>query len=204
MVYSLNITLTAEQVDLLHKTNSKIAISKPVQNGNPDFAWLQFSPFQENQVVWEDKYWFYASNEIDNGIIISKIYTQTKENVIPDKLYELENGTINGPKDGGTPGQFSLQNKYEGNPYMTIGLVQAAKLNGQDEEEPMSANEVLYQSTISEMPVNTLYIWVQSNLKSKAAANNNITSPKTKVIFTPSVNLISVKYNSATGGFDIQ
>lgn len=174
-----------------------------MDEGNPNFVWTTFHPFEANNLTWKENYWFYASREQNQGVINTKTNAQTTQIIQEDQLYALEKGEIFGPQKGGSQGQFTLQNRLEGFPSMTIGLLQGVSVNGSEEIKAISANDVLYQSTISESPLNTIYIWVQSDLKSKLV-ENNVTSPKTKIAFGGAVTEVTVKYNPAEGNFLIE
>jgi len=202
MNFALTVTFTSEQLEILKETNSFVAIAKPVVDADPNIIWVQFVPFQSNIIQWIDEYWFFASKTIEQSGINTKIIAKTAKPVVPDKLYTLdEKGIIAGPAEGGAKDQYSLLNNYAPQDYMKMGLQQAASVNDIDENELIiSSNPVLFKSTLSERPENTIYIWIESDLKGKTAVNG-ITSPKTKFVFGDSVLDMTVKYNPAEGNF---
>jgi hypothetical protein len=86
-------------------------------------------------------------------------------------------------------------------PYMTVGLYQAATVNGQQfDDNAVSAAPVLLNSTAVMTPYTNLYIWIQSQVNGNTVVTN-VTSPMTELIFGGGTDKISVAYNSATGTF---
>ncbi|RBW61926.1 hypothetical protein DS884_02660 [Tenacibaculum sp. E3R01] len=202
MTFQLNFNFTDQDLKHIYETNSNVAIAKPVGGGKPSVAWLILKPFQNNTLEFKEELGIYVSNtEVQTGAKITML-SSTPIPSAQNKLYTLEdNGTISGPSNGGSPNSYALQNNFSNNPYMTVGLYQNAVVNGQViNNNPISGNSVLFRSTITMEPANSLYLWIESNLQT-ATIVNNVTSPMTKIDFSGGETQISLKYDATSGTF---
>jgi len=200
--FVLNLEFSIEGLNNIFATNSYIAIAKPIETANPNVVWQHFKPFQANTIQFEEEVGLYASHHQSSDTVVITSFTKTPIPAEAGQLYTLENtGNITGPAEGGTPNEYSMKNNYAAQPYMTMGLYQGAVINGMEmQESPISANEVLLNSTISMTPDTTLVIWVESQLAT-AALVNSITSPTTTIKFSPGTNQLTYRYDEKTGTF---
>ncbi|WP_420573795.1 hypothetical protein [Kordia sp.] len=211
--YKLQIFFSDNELRAIYETGANVIISKPSINGNdPNVAWQVFKPFNANTITWEENYGIYAStSELKSGAELNQLA------FIPigasmGKLYKLEsNATIDGPLSGGTKGFYTLTNNYsEGTipetenskkRIMTLGLFQDANINGMNiKGNAVSAAPVLLGSTATMTPYSTVYIWLQSQIRSNTVVTT-ITSPKTALRFTDNMHEISVSYDIDSGKF---
>ncbi|MBV8251871.1 MAG: hypothetical protein JO154_04620 [Chitinophaga sp.] len=200
--YALNVSFTNDQLQVLYATGTNVVVAKPSGSGTPNVAWQVYKPLQANQLTWDEQYGIYAStSSITNGATLSQM-SATGPNASMNKLYTLQDsGVITGPANGGQASSFALQNLYSAVPYMTVGLFQAATVNGTPiSGNAVSAVPVLLASTAVMTPYTTVYIWLQSQVKSNSVVTT-VTSPMTALKFGGGVNTISVAYDSNSGTF---
>lgn len=200
--FNLKVAFTNSQLEVLYATGTNVIVAKPTSDGTPNVAWQVFKPLQANQISWEELYGIYASTSaIVNGATLSQL-SSVPIPAAENKLYTLEDsGVITGPSSGGYPNAFTLNNKYSNKDYMTVGLYQDANVNGTDIiGNATSAAPVLLQSTAVMTPFTTVYIWLQSQVRSNSVITN-VTSPMTQLKFGGGVDDISVAYDSESGKF---
>jgi hypothetical protein len=200
--YELKVAFTEEQLTNLYITGSNVIIAKPLVNGPPDVTWQVFKPIQNNTLKWNEEYGMYAStSEVINGSELNQ-FSSVPVGAVMDKLYTLEpSAVISGPASGGQPNSFTLLNKYSDKPYLTMGLFQDATVNGTIiSGNALSADYTLLASTAFMTPFTTVYIWLQSQIKSNSIVTV-VTSPLTKLRFEGDIKNLSVKYDSSSGEF---
>jgi len=200
--YQLDVAFTQAQLDTFLATGTNVIVAKPSGSGQPNVAWQVFTPFPANTLNWTEEYGIYAStSEIKAGATLSQL-SNVPVGAAMNKLYTLEaSANITGPASGGQPNAFSLRNTYPNKTYMTVGLYQDANVNGTDiAGNAISAASVLLQSTAVMEPFTTVYIWLQSQVKSNSVVTT-VTSPMTELKFGGGVNDISVAYDSSSGTF---
>ena len=201
--YQLDISFTEKQLSVLHLTGSNIIVAKPSKGGSPNVAWQVFRPLAANSLNWTEEYGIYAANtQFQNGARL----LQASSTDIPAETHQLytlkADGTISSPAEGGSEDSFSLKNEFQTERgYMTIGLFQNAKVNGTDVVgNAISAAPVMHMSTAKMTPFTTVYIWIQSQIKSNSVITS-VTSPMTQLTFGAGVDKSSVRYNSDSGRF---
>lgn len=200
--FTLKTAFTNEQLQLIYMTGTNVIIAKPTGGDTPNVAWQVFRPMQANTVKWKEEYGIYASTaSVVNGAVLSQL-SSTPIGAATNKLYTLEpNAIISGPASGGFPNAYSLTNRFSEKPYMTVGLYQDANVNGTDiAGNALSAAPVLLQSTAVMTPYTTVYIWLQSQVRSNTVVTT-VTSPMTELRFGGDITEISVAYDSASGKF---
>lgn len=200
--FNLKTAFTDEQLRVIYTTGTNIIVAKPTGGGSPNVAWQVFKPMQANTLTWKEEYGIYAStSQVVNGARLNQL-SSVPVGAIQNKLYTLEsNATISGPASGGAPNSYALENKYAERPFMTVGLFQDANVNGTEiSGNAISAVPVLLASTAIMTPFTTVYIWLQSQVKSNTVVTT-VTSPMTQLKFGGGVDTISVKYDSTTGRF---
>ncbi|WP_291910128.1 hypothetical protein [Chitinophaga sp. CB10] len=200
--YTLNVGFTNDQLQVLYATGTNVVIAKPSGGGSPNVAWQVFKPLMANQLSWIEEYGIYAStSNITNGATLSQM-SSIPVGAAMNKLYTLQDsGVITGPASGGQPSSFALLNDFTTKPYMTVGLYQDAKVNGVDIlGNAISAVPVLLASTAVMTPYTTVYIWLQSQVKSNSVVTT-VTSPMTQLQFGGGIDTISVAYDSNSGKF---
>jgi hypothetical protein len=200
--YILSVQFTQAQLDILYATGSNVVIAKPTGGSSPNVAWQVFRPMRSNKLSWGEEYGIYAStSRVENGARLEQL-SATPVGAAKNKLYTLEpTSNIKGPVSGGTPDAYSLLNKYDAQPYMTVGLFQDATVNGTEIiGNALSAVPVLLASTATMTPFTTVYIWLQSQVISNTVVTL-VTSPMTQLKYGDGVNSLSVAYDSNSGKF---
>jgi hypothetical protein len=201
--YSLNLSHTAEQLKSF-SPGSNIILAKPTEGAAPSVAWQVFRPFEDNKVTWEEQYGIYVSTaSIDHGAVLTRL-SRSGHPAIEKKLYKLEEDAAFGPPEDeaeAVAGSYYVENDYSDLPILTFGLFQDATVNGQlIEGNALSAAPVLQKSKAQMTPHTTVYIWVESNVKSNTVATK-VTSPQTKVTFGGGVFDLSLAYDRESGLF---
>lgn len=200
--YELLVSFTNDQLETLYATGTNVIVAKPSGGTAPNVAWQVFRPLQSNSLSWQENYGIYAStSEVVNGAELTQL-SSTGIPAVIEKKYVLEpSGAISGPYSGGSPNAFSMENNYSVKDYVTIGLYQDANVNGTEIiGNALSAAPVLLRSTAVMTPFTTVYIWLQSQVKSNSVVTD-VTSPMTQLTFGGGVDQISVAYDSASGTF---
>jgi hypothetical protein len=200
--YELQVGFSNNDLSTIYTVGANVIIAKPTSDGTPNVAWQVFRPMSANTVSWEENYGIYAStSEVQNGAQLSQL-SSVKPPAAINKLYTLEsNSIISGPASGGTSNAFSLHNTYDVKQYMTVGLYQDANVNGTDIiGNALSAAGVMLNHIAAMTPYTTVYIWLQSQVKSNCVVTN-VTSPMTQITFGGGVSSNKVKYDSSTGTF---
>ncbi|MEL6671586.1 MAG: hypothetical protein AAFR61_05320 [Bacteroidota bacterium] len=200
--YDLRISFTDAQLEAIYATNSNVIVAKPTEDSEANVAWQVFKPLQSNSLTWEEQYGIYVSTtSAASGARLEQL-SSVPVGAAPDKLYTLlPSGVISGPAEGGAPDAFALQNKYQVNPYMTVGLYQNATVNGVDIlGNALSAAPVLEASTAIMTPFTTVYVWLQSRIESNTIVTT-VASPMTELKFGGGVDTIQTSYDTTTGKF---
>lgn len=200
--YTLSVQFTQAQLDILYATGSNVIVAKPTGGSSPNVAWQVFKPMRSNKLSWGEDYGIYAStSKVENGAKLEQL-SSTPVGAAANKLYILEpTSNIKGPVSGGAPNAYSLTNKYDVHPYMTVGLYQDATVNGTDIiGNALSAAPVLLASTATMTPFTTVYIWLQSQVISNTVVTL-VTSPMTMLKYGGDVTGLSVSYDSSSGKF---
>ena len=203
MLFTLRVTFTNAQLEILYATGTNLVIAKAGVGGLlPNVAWQVVKPFNVNEITWEDAYGIYISaTPVEGGNVLLQNSTVTIP-VAEGKSYTLmDSGVITGPYTGGVPAAFSLLNQYSSRPYMTGGLYQSATVNNMSAlSNCVAAAPLLFQHSLIFTPVLAVCIWLQSGVKSNTVVTT-ITSPVTPLLFGKSIVTIAVAYDSATGKF---
>jgi hypothetical protein len=204
ITFDLNLSFSKSDLAAIFAADASVVVAKPADNSGskPNVAWLTFRPLENNNISWEEVYGIYASNTLmEDGASIAK--SSAVNPAVPGKVYTLQpDGTFGAPADGGTLDSFTVVNKLENaRKYMTIGLTQDARIGGElVAGNAISASNVLYQSTAVMTPYTTVFLWIQSKIKSNSVCTK-VTSPMSEITFGGGVNNLSYRYDSATGLF---
>ncbi|HIJ84246.1 MAG TPA: hypothetical protein HPQ00_08590 [Magnetococcales bacterium] len=203
--YTLNASFTNADLNLFYQTGTNLIIAKPTQqsSGVPNVAWLVIRPMQSNTIVWDENYGIYAStSSITNGATLTKMSTSGMPAVM-GRMYNLSPaGTIDIQPMSGDLSSFTLTNLYNApGTFMTVGLYQNANVNGSAIlGNALSAAPVIYSYQAVITPFTTIYMWMQSQVRSNTVITN-VTSTMTQVTFGGGVNTASMQYNPSDGTF---
>lgn len=200
--FKLSMAFTNQQLDVIAQTNTKVIVAKPTLGAAPNVAWQAFDPLNANTLSWQEQYGIYVSTaSVKSGAKLEKL-SSTGIPAASNKLYVLnESGAISAPASGGKPNSFSLLNNYSKQDVMTVGLYQDATVNGTEiAGNAISAAGVLLASTAEMTPYTTLYVWLQSDIKSNTVVTT-VTSPMTLLRFGGEVTDISTAYDTQSGKF---
>ncbi|WP_438018264.1 hypothetical protein WMF18_03920 [Sorangium sp. So ce315] len=202
--FELNTTFTQDDLSRLYASGSNVIVAKPNVGGTPNVAWIVYRPLIDNQMTWEENYGIYASNiDIYNGAQLTQM-SKTEFPARDGKIYTFgAAGFFGPPSPGGTKGSYTAVNQYDNLPkgYLTFGLFQDATVDGTlMRGSAVSAAAVIYNSTATMKPDTTIYLWIQSQVKSNSVVTN-VTSPMTEVVFGGSVTTVSLVYDASSGQF---
>jgi hypothetical protein len=199
--FRLQIRFTPEQVMQLHMEGANVIIGRTSTDNHPNIAWQVFEPLSYNEVAWKEEYGLYASTErMTIGQIISPIALWNPP-VSDNRLYTLEpNGIISSSiGGGGASNSYTLQNRFRS--LITAGLTQNATVNGvETRNHIVSAVPVFEQNRVVMKPNNTVFIWVQSDVRPNQIVTNT-PSPITSLRFGEWMHQISVRYDSHSEHF---
>nr|GFC84425.1 hypothetical protein [Tanacetum cinerariifolium] len=159
-MYTLTINLTSAQLQEFYQAGLSIALGKQGPNsGQPNVVWQAFQPLEYNTVTWQEAYGIYISNaQLTNGNVLMPL-SATPMPAVEGTLYTLQaDGVITGPSGGeGTPGTYSLLNKYTNQQQLVAGLVQEAVANirGNSVVMPITSNttKLLFSSGTPDIAV---------------------------------------------------
>lgn len=201
--FKLYTSFTNEDLEIFFLTGTNIVVAKSFFGFDPNVAWLVYRPLNKNEMTWTEDYGIYASNtEIINGNMIFQ-NAQTPFPAETGKIYTMSpSGAFGAASPGGIPGTYSIFNDYANDKgHLTFGLYQNANINGEDFTcYPVSALTTLYKFKVVWMPMNTIYLWPQSQLKSNTIVTT-ITSQITKIMLSDFSPEISLQYDRSSGKF---
>jgi len=201
--YLLKVLIDPETVKFFSDNNQKIVIVKKVNNGDPstaNVAWVTFTPFEVNTVIWEDIYGLYSSyTELQGNASIVKssyVLASTKN------TYPFESGIFSSPvlDSSISDNTYEVLNKMSEYEYLTFGLAQNVQVNGLSYEgNPINATSVLPNQVASFTPNERIYIFMQSNIDN-AVLISGVTSTELDIDFTGKSE-VTIKYDNSIGGF---
>ncbi|HIJ84245.1 MAG: hypothetical protein HW380_2682 [Magnetococcales bacterium] len=203
--FTLNINFTSSDIQLFYQTGTNLIIAKAIKGdaNTPSAVWQVIRPMEANSVTWTEQYGIYASkNQIDAGTAVTKM-ASTGIPAVPGRIYDLTPaGTLAIQSQGNDANAFTVVNDYQtATQMMTIGLYQAANVNGIDVTGNVtSAAAVIYKFKAVITPINTVYMWLQSSTKGNSTLKG-VFSPMTVVPFSDVVTIISMQYDPQTALF---
>lgn len=202
--FMLETAFTQQDLDRIFASGSNVVVAKPNNGGAPNVAWIVYRPLLDNAIEWEEQYGIYASNaDVVNGAVLSQM-SQTAIPAADNVVYPFTGAGYFGPAEsGGVSGSFTARNDYDNLPkgYLTMGLFQKATVNGSTgPANAVSAAPVIFRSKAQMTPFTTVYLWIQSQVRSNSVITN-VTSPQTRVTFGGDVTQVSLRYNANTGTF---
>lgn len=146
MTFSLNISISAADLNQIMMTGNKVQIYSMTETGT-NVAWLTFSPMMQNTINWTEDYQIYVSTtQIQNGAVIM---VMDAANAKPQQQYIWTGSNFMvqpAPSLGST--QFMLTNNGTmPAPHATMGLSKQGVVNGrQTGYTPVNAIAVLTNS----------------------------------------------------------
>lgn len=201
--YTLGTLFSKEDLTRFHASGSNVVVAKPNAGGAPNVAWVVYNPLEENTMTWDEEYGIYASNtDIVGGALLVQM-SHAPSPVEDGMVYPFTvEGFFGSPSSGGVTGSYTVQNEYKNDKgYMTIGLYQNAVVNDKKTtRNAISAALVQREFTAEMTPFTSVYLWIQSQVKSNSVVTN-VTSAQTEVRFGGSVSEVSLAYEAATGRF---
>jgi hypothetical protein len=206
--YTLNLSISAQDLETIAAAGENIIVAKPVTNasGTPNVAWLSVPPLENNQITWVEDYAIYASTtEIASGAAIfqSSVTSFPAEDGV---CYDFAtSGAFGGPVTGPQPvplGSFSTLNDFTSRSAMTFGLTQSANANGGlISLSPLNAQSVPEQQQAVFTPLTTVWVWLEANVRS-ATMITGVFSKVAVITFGGEVNTQGLTYAAAQGQFE--
>lgn len=130
---TLNLGIDTTDLRIIRGAQERIILAKKVNGETPNVIWQSFSPFEGNQIKWDEDYGIYASTtQIVNGATIFQLSATafpSQDRVIYPFLSDATFGDpVSDPSVG--KGTFATTNGYLAEDSLTFGLFQSATING--------------------------------------------------------------------------
>jgi hypothetical protein len=208
MDFTLNLLIDTEDLRTIRDAGENVLIAKPVNGSEPNVVWLDFDPFEANEVQWSEEYGIYVSNaQVQQGANISKL-SETGVGLSAETFYALESdATFHGPTGDSAPaGSFGADNQMPSSSYraLTFGLTQSAIVQGnQINLKPINAQSVPAMQQATFTPLTTIFVWLDALVVSETVITN-VSSPMTRVTFGGQVTEQTLRYDAAVGKFVVQ
>ncbi len=151
---------------ILEQASASIVIAKPMARGTTNVAWLAWRPLERNTIIWEETYGIYAargSPAPEHSIRIDYSVFPAVDRIV----YSFAGPCLGRPvSDLEIPrGHFEIRN-VSSEP-ATIGLLQAATINGKLVLSPVNAVVVPHEFTADFAAVTkSLMVWTQPGVVS--------------------------------------
>lgn len=206
--YSIELIIDPQDLSAIKAAQEQIILARPVSDTYiPNVAWQSFDPIVDNVVTWSEEYGIYASNtNLFHGARILKTSSMPYP-AQPGAYYSFAtDASFYGPlPEAGASNakQFGVSNDVPSANYpaLVFGLVQNAIINDTAFNfRPLNAQPVRAHQRTTFTPLNTVYIWLQSQL----ASGTVITQLPRKVAivtFDGLINAQTLKYDAASGMF---
>lgn len=196
--YELIVQIDSADVKEINAAKQVVTIVKEVggSSGEP-VAWVAFSPFENNDVSWEEQYGVYAStSQVENGATITK--TSAVNPATSEVSYPFQNGTFGSPIPGGPANSYGIANQYS--QQFTFGMAQSVTANGSKfDASPLNAVPVLSNEDATFTPIEKIKVFLHAHFNNGVIITN-ITSKALEVDLTNSPK-VTIKYDKASGKF---
>ena len=198
--YSLTAKIDEATVENFNKLGQTVIIVKETAGSSIDVAWISFSPFEINEVSWEETYGLYAStSDISGKARISKAsYTEASEK----QSYVFENGIFQPPvTDASLQGNtYEIANNVSEKAMLTFGLAQNIIANGVNYEgHPINAVQVMAHESATFTPHEKIRVFMEADIDDGMVISR-IKGKTLELDFTDQTD-ITIKYDPAVGGF---
>lgn len=177
-MYTLDVLFEKEDLNLIYQTDEKVVLIKKVAEGGYKVAWLAFTPYEHNNIKWNNDYFLYSSyNWPTEGIKIT-IGSTTLQSAQDQSDYKLNSDKTFSkaqPDSSLQPGQYLVVNDVPSNqhPWLIFGLAQSYLLNDQPQKpRPVNAVIVPARQFARFTPENKVLIFLASNLTAGMIHNN--------------------------------
>jgi hypothetical protein len=208
--YTLTLLFDPTDLQTLYAAGEQVVVAPVLGDSESNVAWVTFSPFQNNQVAWQEGHGLYAAQSSGTA----KMQSTTGDDIPPGTYYNLTSaGVFEGPFTGASAppaGSYRAFNQMLSPAYLAFGLIQAATVNGkQVTAAPVNSANVPANQFGTFTPLNAVYVWLQSNVAPgdivqvppPAGAFRTASSGSTLIQFQGGVTDLVYKYDAKTGGF---
>ncbi len=212
--YMLTLVFNPSDLQTIYAAGEQVVIARRFSDSESNVAWLCFKPFETNVVGWEDQYGLYASQT--SGMVTMS--AKTGDDIPSGTYYNMTSSGFEGPFSGDgapPPDSYRAFNQMTDYPVFGFGVIQAASVNGAKVEAgPATAVEVPMSQFATFTPVETLYVWLQSNVAAgdkvavpppgrnlAAAQVGSVSSPSTEIRFGGGVVSLAYRYDAKTATF---
>lgn len=197
MQYQLNVNISPQALKSINAAGQKVTITKSTGASEKQVAWVAFTAFEENSVIWDENYGLYASNtKIENGARIVEVSTTEANDQTQYPFHENSFGTgLEKLKQG----QFGIVNKNGDE--LTFGMMQAIGIEGAATKlRPYNAVSILNQEQATFQPVETIQIFLAENIDSGTVITS-VQGNQLTVIYSGTTTKQTVKYDMETSSF---
>jgi hypothetical protein len=208
--YTLTLVFDTTDLQTIYAAGEQVVVAPALGDSASNVAWVTFSPFQNNQIAWQESHGLYAAQS--SGMV--KMQSTTGDDIPAGTYYNLTSaGVFEGPFTGaGAPpaGSYRAFNQMPSPAYLAFGLIQAAVVNGtQIPAAPVNSANVPASQFGTFTPSSAVYVWLQSNVAAgdivqvppPAGAFRTASSSSTLIQFPGGVTDLAYKYDAKTGGF---
>lgn len=203
MQYQINLDIDDAGLKAIYDSGQSVTLVKsvvgnPLVTGNLPIAWLSFQPLEENQIVWTENYYAYATTtSLQAGAVIS-MTSQSPGPMQAGWLYTFEDGQF-ASAPGGAAGTLNVFNDMQSNNF-NFGLAQQATINNVATSAPLNSQPVLYNESASFTPIETLSIFL-SSYSNNGVVLTQVASNALVLSLTSQNPTINVGFNDANNTF---
>lgn len=196
--FQLNIQFTTADVHQINAVNQKVVLVKEVGGASGStVAWITFSPFENNQISWEEEYGVYAStSSVEAGAEIIK--TSAVNPAADAVIYPFETGAFDSPTGNIGANNYAIEN--ETSQTLTFGLAQSVTANGSIfAANPLNAVQVLTNEQAKFTPIEKVKVFLHGEFNNGVIITN-ITSSALELDLTVNPSM-TIHYDSTQGRF---
>ncbi len=199
--FTLNVEFNSSDLSTILAAKERVVILKTPVIAEQSVVWVAFSPFEANEVSWEDDYAVYASqSETLNGAVIKRMAEQQAE---PQMWYPFKEGAFGPPVKAANigPGEYGIRNQQFDVPALTFGMAQAAQVNGEVVHyQPLNAQTVLRGQEAVFTPEDSIAVALMARVESGFVISE-VSGTPIVLKFGGGVVSATIKYDGETGRF---
>ena len=197
--FELTVQFAANDVQQVNAAEQQVTIVKEVGgNAGSSVVWIALSPFENNQIDWEEEYGLYASTtSVQNGATITK--SAAVNPASSGVIYPFESGAFSSPQGSlSSPNDYGVKNLSPSG--LTFGLAQSVTVNSDPfEANPLNAVTVLTQQQATFTAIEKLSVFLHSQFNNGVVISD-ILGPPLQVDFTHDP-IQTIHYDPTQGKF---
>lgn len=202
--YQLDIRIHEKDLPTIHAAMEKIVIVKHIE-GQPNVAWVSFSPFENNTIEWESEYSIYASStSLQGGARIDKMSAISG---ITQLNHKFESAIFTREKAENPMVGLNthiVTNNMQGYSDLTFGLAQNIEVNGKKySSHPINAVSLPYQHSVEITPTEKIDVYLKSDLETSTIISH-IPSVSLPIEYSENITTHTIVYDSNLGKFILE